>query len=69
MEDGGAFEVAGVKLEVLHAPGHSPGSVCLYCEELEAVFAGDALTADGPVARRRGTRTSRASSARSAGTC
>ncbi|HEY1643709.1 MAG TPA: MBL fold metallo-hydrolase [Streptosporangiaceae bacterium] len=54
MEDGGAFEVAGVKLEVLHAPGHSPGSVCLYCEELDAVFAGDVLSADGPVPRADG---------------
>ncbi|HEU5418339.1 MAG TPA: MBL fold metallo-hydrolase [Streptosporangiaceae bacterium] len=54
MEDGGAFEVAGVKLEVLHAPGHSPGSVCLYCEDLDVVFAGDVLSADGPVARADG---------------
>ena len=50
MEDGGIFEVADVALEVLHAPGHSPGSVCLYSEELEAVFAGDVLSAAGPVA-------------------
>jgi glyoxylase-like metal-dependent hydrolase (beta-lactamase superfamily II) len=50
MEDGGIFEVADVALEVLHAPGHSPGSVCLYSEELEAVFVGDVLSADGPVA-------------------
>ena len=49
MEDGGTFEVAGARLEVLHAPGHSPGSVCLYCEDLEAVFTGHTLTADGPV--------------------
>jgi len=51
MEDGGVFEVADVALEVIHAPGHSPGSVCLYCEGLEAVFTGDVLTATGPVAR------------------
>jgi len=50
MEDGGIFEVADVALEVLHAPGHSPGSVCLYCEDLQAVFAGDVLSAGGPVA-------------------
>ena len=31
-------------LEVLHAPGHSRGSVCLYCEELDAVFTGDVVT-------------------------
>ncbi len=34
MEDGGIFEVADATLEVIHAPGHSPGSVCLYSEEL-----------------------------------
>jgi glyoxylase-like metal-dependent hydrolase (beta-lactamase superfamily II) len=50
MEDGGIFEVADVALEVLHAPGHSPGSVVLYCEDLQAVFVGDVLTATGPVA-------------------
>ena len=61
MEDGGIFGVADVSLEVIHAPGHSPGSVCLYSEELEAVFAGDAVTAGGPVpARRRVHRLPRA---------
>jgi glyoxylase-like metal-dependent hydrolase (beta-lactamase superfamily II) len=49
MEDGGIFEVADVALEVLHAPGHSPGSVCIYSEDLQAVFAGDVLSAAGPV--------------------
>jgi glyoxylase-like metal-dependent hydrolase (beta-lactamase superfamily II) len=48
MEDGGIFEVADVALEVIHAPGHSPGSVCLYSEELEVVFSGDVLLAGGP---------------------
>jgi glyoxylase-like metal-dependent hydrolase (beta-lactamase superfamily II) len=48
MEDGGIFEVADVTLEVIHAPGHSPGSVCLYSEELETVFSGDCLLASGP---------------------
>ena len=49
MADGGLFEVADVRLEVIHAPGHTSGSVCLYCEDLEAVFTGHTLTADGPV--------------------
>jgi glyoxylase-like metal-dependent hydrolase (beta-lactamase superfamily II) len=48
MEEGGIFEVADVALEVLHTPGHSPGSVSLYCEQLGVVFSGDALLADGP---------------------
>jgi glyoxylase-like metal-dependent hydrolase (beta-lactamase superfamily II) len=49
MEDGGRFEVAGVALEVLHAPGHSRGSVVLFCEELGAAFTGDVVTETGPV--------------------
>jgi glyoxylase-like metal-dependent hydrolase (beta-lactamase superfamily II) len=50
MEDGGVFGVADVSLEVLHAPGHSPGSVCIYSEDLGAVFTGDVVSAAGPVA-------------------
>jgi glyoxylase-like metal-dependent hydrolase (beta-lactamase superfamily II) len=49
MEEGGSFEVAGVTLEVLHTPGHTPGSVSIYCDDLGVVFSGDALAADGPV--------------------
>jgi glyoxylase-like metal-dependent hydrolase (beta-lactamase superfamily II) len=49
MEDGGIFEIADVSLEVLHARGHTPGSVCLYSEDLDAVFTGDVLSAAGPV--------------------
>lgn len=50
MADGGTFEVSDVRLEVIHTPGHSRGSVSLYCEDLEAVFTGDALTETGPCA-------------------
>jgi glyoxylase-like metal-dependent hydrolase (beta-lactamase superfamily II) len=50
MEDGGVFEVSDVALEVLHTPGHTPGSVCIYSEDLRAVFTGDVLSATGPVA-------------------
>jgi glyoxylase-like metal-dependent hydrolase (beta-lactamase superfamily II) len=49
MEDEGRFGVAGVELEVLHAPGHSRGSVVLYCEALDAAFTGDVVNTDGPV--------------------
>jgi glyoxylase-like metal-dependent hydrolase (beta-lactamase superfamily II) len=49
MEDGGTFEVADVSLEVIHAPGHTDGSVCLYCEELGVVFTGHVLLDGGPV--------------------
>jgi glyoxylase-like metal-dependent hydrolase (beta-lactamase superfamily II) len=49
MADGGLFDVAGVQLEVMHTGGHTPGSVGLYCADLEVVFTGDALAASGPV--------------------
>jgi glyoxylase-like metal-dependent hydrolase (beta-lactamase superfamily II) len=48
MEDGGIFEVADVSLEVIYSPGHTAGSVCLYCEDLGVVFTGHALLAEGP---------------------
>lgn len=35
--------IAGVKLTVLHTPGHTPGSVCLVCGQ--DLFAGDTLFA------------------------
>jgi glyoxylase-like metal-dependent hydrolase (beta-lactamase superfamily II) len=49
MADGGRFDVADVQLEVIHTAGHTPGSVSLYCADLEVVFTGDALAARGPV--------------------
>ena len=48
MADGGIFEVADVRLEVVYTPGHTPGSVCLYCEDLGAVFTGHVMLAEGP---------------------
>ena len=49
MEEGGIFQVADVMLEVIHAPGHSPGSICLYCDELGVLFSGDVVSGGGPV--------------------
>ena len=48
MEQDGAFEVSDVTLDVVHTPGHTPGSVSIYCEDLGVVFTGDALLATGP---------------------
>jgi hydroxyacylglutathione hydrolase len=39
LSDGDVLEVAGMELEVLHTPGHTPGSVCFRSPEL--VFSGD----------------------------
>lgn len=49
LEDEGKFAIADVTLEVIHAPGHSLGSVCLYSEELGVLFSGDVVSSSGPV--------------------
>jgi glyoxylase-like metal-dependent hydrolase (beta-lactamase superfamily II) len=51
LEDGQSIKVAGASVKVLHTPGHSPGSVCLY--DLGAVFTGDTLFQGGPGATGR----------------
>ncbi|MDQ0994540.1 MBL fold metallo-hydrolase [Streptomyces sp. V3I7] len=51
--DGQVIEAAGADLTVLHTPGHSPGSVCLYDPALETVFTGDTLFQGGPGATGR----------------
>jgi len=46
LQDGDVVEQAGVKLQVLHTPGHTPGGISLYSAEDGIVFSGDALFAD-----------------------
>lgn len=41
--EGDTVELAGLRFQVLHTPGHTPGSVCLQCGE--ALFSGDTLFA------------------------
>ena len=53
LSDGQQIEVAGTILTVLHTPGHTPGGVCFYAEELATVFTGDTLFAGGPGATGR----------------
>ena len=40
-------------IEVLHTPGHTPGSVCFYAKDLATVFTGDTLFNGGPGATGR----------------
>jgi glyoxylase-like metal-dependent hydrolase (beta-lactamase superfamily II) len=47
------IDIAGTTLRVLHTPGHSPGSVCLYAAELGTLFSGDTLFHGGPGATGR----------------
>ncbi len=53
LHDGQQIEVAGTTLTVLHTPGHAPGAVCFYAEDLATVFTGDTLFNGGPGATGR----------------
>lgn len=46
LSDGDAFEAGGLCFEVIHTPGHSPGSMCLRADVRgrTILFAGDCLT-------------------------
>ena len=39
--------IGGLELKVLHTPGHTPGSVCLY-DQAGTLFSGDTLFEGGP---------------------
>jgi glyoxylase-like metal-dependent hydrolase (beta-lactamase superfamily II) len=43
MSDGDVLDLAGFSLEVLHTPGHTPGSVCFRISD--ALFSGDLVFA------------------------
>jgi hydroxyacylglutathione hydrolase len=42
-KDGDDLEVAGITLRVIHTPGHTPGSLCLYTADAGLLFSGDTL--------------------------
>lgn len=50
LEDGDKVKVGEGELDVLHVPGHSPGSIALYDPEGKYVIVGDALF-DGSIGR------------------
>ncbi|MBY6349980.1 MBL fold metallo-hydrolase [Rhodococcoides corynebacterioides] len=53
LADGDRIAVAGTTVQVLHTPGHSPGSSCLYLPEAGELFSGDTLFSGGPGATGR----------------
>jgi len=53
LADDQRITVAGIEVRVIHTPGHSPGSVCLYVPALGAVCTGDTLFRGGPGATGR----------------
>ncbi len=43
LKDGENLKFGNTVLKVFHVPGHSPGSIALYCEEQKFVITGDVL--------------------------
>lgn len=53
LDDGQTIDAMG-GIQVIHAPGHTPGSMCLYHPERRILFCGDALFNANPISRRPG---------------
>ena len=45
LAEGSRIKFGGIDLEVLHTPGHTEGSVCLFAESERLLFTGDTLFA------------------------
>jgi hydroxyacylglutathione hydrolase len=43
----GDLQIGDMALQVLHTPGHSPGSICLYWPEEKSLFTGDLIFNQG----------------------
>lgn len=43
IDESSVMEFGNTEFEVLHIPGHSPGSLAFYCRKEKTVFTGDAL--------------------------
>lgn len=43
IDGGDLLHIGNVELKVMHTPGHTNGSISLYCEEYKMIFTGDTL--------------------------
>ena len=43
LKEGDVISLGEDSLRVIEAPGHSPGSICFYCEKQEFIIGGDVL--------------------------
>lgn len=51
LKNGEIIDLGEINLEVLHTPGHSPGSICLFNKERKILFSGDTLFSHGSFGR------------------
>jgi glyoxylase-like metal-dependent hydrolase (beta-lactamase superfamily II) len=43
INEGDSIKIGRIDINVIHVPGHTPGSVVLYCKDSKALFSGDVL--------------------------
>lgn len=51
LKESDVIELGDVSLYIIHTPGHSPGSICIYEPESRSLFSGDTVFAHGDVGR------------------
>jgi len=51
LTDGAQIDLGDSTLRVIHTPGHTPGSICLYEAESKSLFSGDTVFPYGSVGR------------------
>jgi hydroxyacylglutathione hydrolase len=51
LHDGDVIDLGNVKLTVIHTPGHTPGSICLYDPVSKIMFTGDTVFEGGSFGR------------------
>jgi len=51
LQGGENFKLGKMIFKVLEAPGHTPGSICLYNPVSKILFAGDLIFSDGSIGR------------------
>ncbi len=51
LKDNEILNLGDYKLKVIHTPGHTPGSICLYEQKSKILFSGDTVFAYGNIGR------------------
>lgn len=51
LKEGDVLDLGDISLHIIHTPGHSPGSICIYEPESKSLFSGDTVFAHGDVGR------------------
>ncbi len=51
LKEGDVIDLGRLRLKVIHTPGHTPGSICLYDEDERLMFTGDTVFPNGGFGR------------------